>query len=115
MHEIFTFQQGEFESLSEAWERFSGLLRVFPYHGVSNRHTMLLFFDNLLPFVQWWDNISSRESFYELSAEMERNVIENMVSVEPNGKFREGGGGGGGCGGLRESHNYSRTKCAFFA
>ncbi|KAK9691221.1 hypothetical protein RND81_09G183700 [Saponaria officinalis] len=51
---------------------------------------MVTFYESLLPSVQWWVNISSGGSFYDLSAEKARNVIENMVSVEPNGKFKWG-------------------------
>jgi Retrotransposon gag protein len=90
---ITNFEQKSTESLAEAWERFKGLLRDCPHHGLPQEHIMRTFFGGLFEDVQAMLNSTSagmflRNSYYE-AVKILKNLTENSFQVSERDRPRK--------------------------
>ncbi|XP_074283782.1 uncharacterized protein LOC141608319 [Silene latifolia] len=86
-NEIFTFQQGEFENLSEASERLNELLRACPHHGIPIWLITQTFFNNLHQSVKELINASAGGAFDSLGDDEARSLLEKVAKTDDNYGF----------------------------
>jgi len=78
---VSSFHQFPDESLSEALERFCGLLRKTPTHGFSEPKQLNIFIDGLRPQSKQLSDASARGKIKLKTPEEAMDLIENMVHV----------------------------------
>ena len=77
--EIIVFKQGEDESLYTAWERFKGLLKRCPMHGIDLTTQMDIFYHVMNYTSKGIIDASCCGGFKRRSAEEARQVIEDLA------------------------------------
>ncbi|KAK2435247.1 hypothetical protein QL285_020322 [Trifolium repens] len=81
-NEITTFEQGEAESLYDAWERFKLCLKKCPNHGLDNTTQMQHFTQGLRPQTRMLLDASAGGSLRNKVESQARELIENMAQNE---------------------------------
>ncbi|GAU50532.1 hypothetical protein TSUD_369590 [Trifolium subterraneum] len=81
-NEITTFEQGEAESLYDAWERFKLCLKKCPNHGLDNTTQMQHFTQGLRPQTRMLLDASTGGSLRNKVESQARELIENMAQNE---------------------------------
>jgi hypothetical protein len=81
-NDITTFEQGESESLYDAWERFKLCLKKCPNHGLDNHTQMQHFTQGLRPQTRMLLDASAGGSLRNKVESQARELIENMAQNE---------------------------------
>ncbi|GAU31493.1 hypothetical protein TSUD_332680 [Trifolium subterraneum] len=81
-NEITSFEQGEAESLYDAWERFKLCLKKCPNHGLDNTTQMQHFTQGLRPQTRMLLDASTGGSLRNKVESQARELIENMAQNE---------------------------------
>jgi hypothetical protein len=79
-NKISRFQQLTDETITEAWERLQDYISTFPHHGMEEWFIIQIFYHGLILSV--WEHIDATagDSFFALSIEEARKLIEKMGS-----------------------------------
>ncbi|KAL1534726.1 hypothetical protein AAHA92_30872 [Salvia divinorum] len=77
---ILTFEQAPQESIRGAWERFKGLLKRCPNHGLNQTHQILSFYKGCLPEAKRELNLSAGGSLLKTGEAAAMEVIERVTS-----------------------------------
>ncbi|CAJ2663170.1 unnamed protein product [Trifolium pratense] len=80
--EITNFEQGDFESLYDAWERFKLLLKKCPDHGVDNLAQMQYFTQGLRAQTRMLLDVSAGGSMNNKVANEAKELVEAMAQNE---------------------------------
>ncbi|MCH84281.1 hypothetical protein A2U01_0005112 [Trifolium medium] len=80
--EITNFEQGDSESLYDAWERFKLLLKKCPDHGVDNLAQMQYFTQGLRAQTRMLLDVSAGGSMYKKDANEAKELVEVMAHNE---------------------------------
>ncbi|XP_061356874.1 uncharacterized protein LOC133301270 [Gastrolobium bilobum] len=80
--EITDFEQKESESLYEAWERFKGLLRKCPQHGIEAWERGRIFFQGMTPSTRTLVNAAAGGSLKTKTPEEALDLLESLASQE---------------------------------
>ncbi|XP_061367326.1 uncharacterized protein LOC133310408 [Gastrolobium bilobum] len=80
--EITSFEQKESESLYEAWERFKGLLRKCPQHGIEAWEKARIFFQGMTPNTRTLVNVAAVGSLKTKTPEEALESLESLASQE---------------------------------
>ncbi|XP_061372301.1 uncharacterized protein LOC133314798 [Gastrolobium bilobum] len=80
--EITSFEQKESESLYEAWERFKGLLRKCPEHGIEAWEKARIFFQGITPNTRTLVNAAAGGSLKTKTPEEALELLESLASQE---------------------------------
>ncbi|XP_061371425.1 uncharacterized protein LOC133314014 [Gastrolobium bilobum] len=80
--EITAFEQKESESLYEAWERFKGLLRKCPQHGMEAWEKGPIFFQGMTPSTRTLVNAAAGGSLKTKTPEEALELLESLASQE---------------------------------
>ncbi|XP_061374233.1 uncharacterized protein LOC133316493 [Gastrolobium bilobum] len=80
--EITAFEQKESESLYEAWERFKGLLRKCPQHGMEAWEKGRTFFQGMTSSTRTLVNAAARGSLKTKTPEEALKLLESLASQE---------------------------------
>ncbi|CAL1379194.1 unnamed protein product [Linum trigynum] len=94
--EIVTFKQANDESLTEAWERYKGLLMRFPSHGLEDWNVIIIFFNGIKREFRGALNNASRNGFTSMEAPAAYDLVEKICSEATEwgseSSIRRGGG-----------------------
>ncbi|XP_014503197.1 uncharacterized protein LOC106763531 [Vigna radiata var. radiata] len=88
--EISSFQQGFSETLSQAWERFKGLLRKTPTHGFDEPTVLNVFLTRLGSQTKLMLDASSGGNIRWKTLEEARELIENMAANDNESQNERG-------------------------
>ncbi|XP_061369477.1 uncharacterized protein LOC133312320 [Gastrolobium bilobum] len=80
--EITSFEQKESESLYEAWERFKGLLKKCPQHGIEAWEKARIFFQGMTPNTRTLVNAAAGGSLKTKTPEEALELLESLASQE---------------------------------
>ncbi|XP_061339058.1 uncharacterized protein LOC133285788 [Gastrolobium bilobum] len=80
--DITSFEQKESESLYEAWERFKGLFRKYPQHGIEAWDKARIFFQGMTPNTRTLVNAAAGGSLKTKTPEEALELIESLASQE---------------------------------
>lgn len=78
--DIWAFRQMEDERLYEAWERFNGMLRKCPTHGLDKNAKITTFFGGCNYDTKLWLNIAAGGSIMEKTFGEATKLIEKMAA-----------------------------------
>jgi hypothetical protein len=79
-NKIFTFQQLTDETIAEAWECLQDYISACPHHGMEEWFIIQSFYHELIHTAREHIDAAARGSFFTLSIEEARKLIEKMVS-----------------------------------
>ncbi|KAK9666894.1 hypothetical protein RND81_14G219000 [Saponaria officinalis] len=79
-NDISTFVQEDQESLYEAWERFSDLLRQCPHHGIPPYLLVITFYNGIRPEFQIGLDAAANGAIDMMAPEAAMELIEKMTS-----------------------------------
>ncbi|XP_061350298.1 uncharacterized protein LOC133295475 [Gastrolobium bilobum] len=80
--EITSFEKNGSESLYEAWERFKGLLRKCPQHGIEAWEKARIFFQGMTPNTRTQVNAAAGGSLKTKTPEEALELLESLASQE---------------------------------
>ncbi|XP_061340135.1 uncharacterized protein LOC133286698 [Gastrolobium bilobum] len=80
--EITAFEQKEIESLYEAWERFKGLLKKCPQHGIEAWEKARIVFQGMTPNIRTLVNAAAGGSLKTKTPEEALELLESLASQE---------------------------------
>ncbi|CAL1394922.1 unnamed protein product [Linum trigynum] len=80
--EIVTFKQADDESLTEAWERYKGLLMRCPSHGLEDWNVIIIFFNGIRREFRDALNNASRNGFTRMEAPEAYELVEKICSED---------------------------------
>ncbi|XP_061351899.1 uncharacterized protein LOC133296867 [Gastrolobium bilobum] len=80
--EITAFEQKDSESLYEAWERFKGLLRKCPQHGIETWEKARIFFQGMTSSTRTLVNAAAGGSLKTKTPEEALELLESLTSQE---------------------------------
>ncbi|XP_061336719.1 uncharacterized protein LOC133283826 [Gastrolobium bilobum] len=80
--EITSFEQKESEYLYEAWDRFKGLLRKCPQHGIEAWEKARIFFQGMTPNTRTLVNAAAGGSLKTKTPEEALELLESLASQE---------------------------------
>ncbi|CAL1353243.1 unnamed protein product [Linum trigynum] len=78
--DIVTFKQANDESLTEAWERYKGLLMRCPSHGLEDWNVIIIFFNGIRREFRDVLNNASRNGFTNMEAPAAYDLVEKICS-----------------------------------
>ncbi|CAL1352873.1 unnamed protein product [Linum trigynum] len=78
--EIVTFKQADDESLTEAWERYKGLLMRCPSHGLEDWNVIIILFNGIRREFRDALNNASRNGFTRMEAPAAYELVEKICS-----------------------------------
>ncbi|CAL1394913.1 unnamed protein product [Linum trigynum] len=78
--EIVTFKQADDESLTEAWERYKGLLMRCPSHGLEDWNVIIIFFNGIRREFRDALNNASLNGFTRMEAPAAYELVEKICS-----------------------------------
>ena len=78
--EISSFKQGMEETLSQAWERFKGLLKKTPVHGSDKTTIVLAYLGGLNMQSKMMLDASARGDFKQKTEDEAYDLIESMTA-----------------------------------
>jgi hypothetical protein len=79
-NKISTFQQLTDETIAEAWERLQDYISACPHHGMEEWFIIQSFYHGLICTAQEHIDAAAGGSFFALSIEEARKLIEKMAS-----------------------------------